>query len=79
MDHSERWFEANASKLGGKHFDKKYGQNKEENGVKDADHFDYEVFKSGGETKYFNPRTKSKVQTAHRVSRTKIVFWDFVL
>lgn len=85
MDHSERWFEANASKLGGKHFDKKYGRDKDGNRVKDADHFDYDLFINIGKPAYDNPRITGDDYTddynfrAFPTSKPKVVFWDFVL
>lgn len=83
MDHSERWFEANASKLGGKHFDKKYGRDKEGNSVNDEYHFNYDSFSKGLESSYSNPRTGlhngGKFSKSYPISKTKIVFWDFIL
>lgn len=83
MDHSERWFEANASKLGGKHFDKKYGRDKEGNRVKDDYHFDFDSFSKGNVSEYINPRTGKPNNYGYSdpfpTSKAKIVFWDFIL
>lgn len=78
MEHNERWFEVNASKLGAKHFDKKYGKGKEGYEEGSSEYFDVSSFFTGKNTAYVNPRTGTNKQDKHFVGKYgRVVPWDF--
>lgn len=83
-DHSHRWFEVNASKLGAKHFDKKYGSgargyNDRFNNGTSENYFDINSFKSTNTSPYYNPRNGGKNSSSHPTSGSHILFWDYLL
>ncbi len=78
MTHDDRWFERSASKLGAKHFDKKYGSKAigyNENG---PNYFNINVFKNGGTSLYVNPRTGKFYQGPNLTEHTKFNIFDFI-
>lgn len=80
MEHRQRWFEVDASYLGAKHFDKKYGSGA--NGYKPGSEnfFDINSFQKGGSSPYINPRYGTIEQDkGHYINNSKLVFWDFIL
>lgn len=77
--HGTRWFEVNASKLGGNYFDKKYGRGASNYQEDSPDFFDINVFKKGGITRYINPRTNNYKQGAHPTSNARHTWWDFFI
>lgn len=80
MNHSDRWFEAWASKLGGKYFDKKYGSKAPGYHSGSPNYFNYDAFKTGKVTSYYNPRNNShNYMDKHPIHKKKLVFWDFFL
>ncbi|MVX35321.1 hypothetical protein [Myroides sp. LoEW2-1] len=65
-----RWFEVQASRLGGKYFDRKYGSGR-------ADYFDYDVFSNGGLANYYNERTGSYYNVKrYQTKNPRFNFWD---
>jgi len=83
MKHSQRWFEVDASYLGAKYFDKKYGRGKEGYTPNSPDYFDIKAFKSypkkgGIDTRYINPRLGVDKQDCGFPYSSKVVFWDFI-
>ncbi len=79
IPHDFRWFETSASRLGTKYMDKKYGSGKSDWKLGSENHFDINIFNSGGESKYINPRTRGKSQISYPISGAKTSFWDFVI
>ena len=80
VEHKERWFEVNASKLGAKYFDKHYGEGAAGFQKHNENYFDVDKFINGGITPYINPRTGSYWQEkAFPISKPKITFWDFII
>lgn len=77
-EHSKRWFETNASKLGAKHFDKKYGSGAPGYEKGSLDYFDKNSFSTEEASKYRNPRTGKYNGDAHPIEKPKILFWDFL-
>lgn len=80
IDHKERWFEVDASYLGAKHFDKKYGSGA--NGYKPGSEnfFDINSFQNAGQSPYRNPRIGLYIQDkSFYINNSKVVFWDFIL
>lgn len=78
MEHNERWFEVNASKLGAKHFDKKYGKGKKGYEEGSSEYFDVCSFFTGKNTAYVNPRTGTKKQDKYFEGKYgRVVPWDF--
>lgn len=76
VEHSYRWFEQDASRLGGNHFYKKYGKQAE--GYDGSyGYFDMDAFISGKDIPYNNPRTGSYIQSGRPVSGGKNLWWDF--
>lgn len=76
VDHDERWFEVNASRLGAKYFDKHYGGYETD----DENHFDISKFKIGGRTTYENPRLGISYQDkSFPMSDSTVLFWDFII
>lgn len=79
--HRYRWFEVNASKLGARYFDKRYGK-RDENGnvVKDENYFDIDAFVNGTDTEYINPRRKSQDQgSGFRIAGSDTGAWDYIV
>lgn len=82
--HDYRWFEIDASYLGAKHFDKKYGSGKQGYRPNSADYFDINAFrKYGYDSPYQNPRTGEYNYDNHPTrkpdDKPKFYFWDLVL
>lgn len=76
MSHSERWFEVDASALGAKHFDKKYGTGAEGYQKGDFRFFDIDSFRGGTASPYTNPRLGNRTQLSS-MKKSKLVWWDF--
>ena len=55
--HDYRWYEINANHLGAQYFDKRYGKGATDYDSNSPNFFDIETFRTGGVTKYMNPRT----------------------
>lgn len=85
MKHSQRWFEVDASYLGAKYFDKKYGRGKEGYTPNSPDYFDIESFRQGSPSSYYNMRLsiKNGKETANSrrypTSGANVLVWDFFL
>ncbi len=78
--HLKRWFEVNASKLGAKYFEKRYGGTDEERRKNPSQYFDINAFRLGGFSHYTNPRLKEQSQDGrYPTSGENIIFWDFIL
>lgn len=83
--HRDRWFEVNASKLGAKYFDKKYGSGKKGYDPKrlTEEYFNINAFqKSGVNSLYRNPRKQTKYpynNDWYRTSNPQISIWDFMI
>lgn len=75
-DHHSRWFEVQASRMGAKYFDKRYGSGKDGYVHGSANYFDYDAFGSGRNTAYLNPRTRNNIQSAHPTSGARFSIWD---
>lgn len=81
MKHKERWFEVDASKLGGaEYFDKKYGSGAEGYKEGDRNYFDIKSFQNAGiSSPYSNPRNAGWNRNSfYPTSGTHMVIWDFV-
>lgn len=80
MKHKERWFEVNASKLGAKYFDKKYGSGAEGYKEGDENYFDVQSFQNAGiSSPYSNPRNGTRNRNSfYPISGTHLVIWDFI-
>ncbi len=78
-DHSTRWFEVQASRMGANHFDKKYGSGKEGYMKGSPDYFDKNHFMTGGITAYLNTRTNSRYQYPHPTSGARFSIWDVLV
>lgn len=80
MQHSDRWFELDASKLGSKYFDKKYGSGADGYEKDDPNFFDIGSFRTNDYSPYINPRIGRKKQDKYFPEiKTKLVIWDFFL
>lgn len=82
--HSDRWFEVSASRLGAKHFDKKYGSgapgyNNRYQNKTEKNYFDKNSFETGSRSLYTNPRTGEVNNSKHPTSGSKIVFLDYFI
>ncbi|MBF4472943.1 RHS repeat domain-containing protein [Flavobacterium sp. HJJ] len=81
-DHKTRWFEVQASHMGAKYFDKRYGSGVDGYTKGSADYFDYESFSNGGLSPYANPRNtyypnlSPKYQFPHPTSGGRFSWWD---
>ncbi len=79
-DHSHRWFEVSASKLGAKHFDKKYGSGASGYTERNENYFDKQSFwKEKTFSPYINPRIGDGNEEKHPISGTDILFWDYLI
>ncbi len=76
-NHSTRWFEVWASRLGGMHFDKKYGRGKEGYQKGNPDYFDIDSFSTGSYSAYKNPRTNNFNEKAHPISGHRNSWADY--
>lgn len=84
VKHHERWFEVSASRLGAKHFDKKYGSgapgyNNRYQNKTEKNYFDKNSFETGSRSLYTNPRTGEVNNSKHPTSGSKIVFLDYFI
>lgn len=77
IDHENRWFEVDASYLGARHFNRKYGGGAEGYIKGDENFFNQESFINGSSSKYLNPRTGKTNENANPISNATISFWDF--
>ncbi len=76
-EHKTRWFEVQASRLGGKYFDKKEGSGRSDYFEGSPNHFDYNSFKNGGDSPYINVRREGNYQgTGNPTSGARFNFWD---
>lgn len=77
--HDKRWFEVDASKKGGKYFDKLYGQGKKGYVKNSKDYFDITSFQNKGKSPYVNPRTGTLYQdTANPIHGSEHSIWDYL-
>ena len=77
--HDKRWFEVDASKKGGKYFDKLYGQGKKGYVKNSKDYFDITSFQDKGKSPYVNPRTGTLYQdTANPIHGSEHSIWDYL-
>ena len=75
-----RWFETNASRLGAKHFDMRYGSGAPGYDKNPDDYFNKSIFNKGGwDGTYTNPRTGYVYQREHPIHGAKSTIWDFIL
>ena len=80
MRHEERWFEADASRRGARHFLSRRRRQKAEGVAADEGWLQMRAFRRGGPTPYANPRTGLRWQDKmFATSALRIVIWDFVL
>lgn len=80
MRHEERWFEADASRRGARHFLSRRRRQKAEGVAADEGWLQMRAFRRGGPTPYVNPRTGLRWQDKmFATSALRIVIWDFVL
>lgn len=85
MEHKERWFEVNASKLGARYFDRRYGSGKANYKKDDPNYFDIGSFirlsdkSSRARSPYINPRTGSNDNYSFPISGSRLIIWDFIL
>ena len=78
-DHGSRWFEVQASRMGAKHFDDKYGSGAD-GYIKGSDnYFDYRSFSETGNSPYLNPRTNSNTQRVYQTSGARFSIWDVII
>lgn len=77
IDHQYRWFEVNASRLGAKHFHRKYGKGHGE------DYFDIKAFSEENvASEYKNPRTGGYNSVDYHPiyhSDIKHTIWDYII
>ena len=79
-DHNSRWFEINASYLGSRHFNHKYGMTEEyREGPNDEDHFDIKAFQNGTGTHYINPRTGTYNSAKYPIQNPQHTGWDYII
>ena len=78
-DHGSRWFEVQASRMGGKYFDERYGSGASGYVQGSRDYFDYDAFGRGGLTAYTNERRNSRDQgRGHQTSGARFSVWDII-
>ena len=68
----------NASNLGAKHFDKKYGSGAPGYDKYSPNYFDKEAFSEGKPTIYINPQTGKPNNYPKPINGKHISFWDFI-
>ena len=74
--HRDRWYEKNATILGGLYFDKKYGSESRAA----SDRFDYGSYIKGYKTSYINPRTNTNNGNKPiNKSKTKHLWMDLLI
>ena len=78
-DHEYRWFEVQASKMGGNYFDKKYGSGKNGYSKLSPDYFDKQSYEKGGIAPYLNTRTGTRSQFYNPISGAQFSGWDVVI
>lgn len=80
MEHSDRWFEVDASNKGAKYFDKHYGSGKDGYTKNSEHYFDVETFRNPNKiSPYMNKRFGSRYQSSYFPNtKGKIVIWDFI-
>ena len=78
-DHGSRWFEVQASRMGAKHFDEKYGSGATGYNQQSENYFDYNAFSNGYNTNYKNPRTDQYTQSRHQTSDARFSIWDVII
>lgn len=89
VKHKHRWFETNASRLGAKHFDKKYGSGKARYKKGNKDYFDMDTFLGKNRIPDGNGYTSSphenlrlhdyKQDQRFLISSPRISWWDFLI
>jgi len=77
-DHSTRWFEVQASKMGAEHFDRLYGSGAKGYKKGSSDFFDKESFVNGKWSPYINPRLGSSYQgrKGNPIDGARFTGWD---
>ena len=79
-DHGSRWFEVQASRMGAKHFDEKYGSGAAGYIQGSADYFDYESFSNSNYSPYYiNPRYGTNYQGTYPTSGARFSIWDIIV
>ena len=80
-DHSTRWFEVQASKMGAEHFDSLYGSGAKGYKKESPDFFDKESFVKGGRSPYVNPRLGSTYQgrKGNPIDGARFTGWDIAV
>ncbi len=76
-NHSERWYEVHASRLGAKHFDRHYGRGATGYEKDNPKYFDMESFSEGTLSKYLNPRTGIVNDSYHPIYHHRQSPWDY--
>ena len=81
VDHDRRWFEVNASKLGSRYFDKRYGSGAPGYKKGDSNYFDLDSFKDERKkSPYENPRFNIvNTQKPYPISGEIYTIWDFLI
>ena len=79
QNHESRWFEVQASAMGAKYFDKRYGSGASDYFIGSPDHFDMQTFSTGGNTRYLNPRTGSFDQNDHPINGAGFHWFDLIV
>lgn len=77
VSHDYRWFEQNASMLGAKYFDRKYGRGAEGYKEGSENHFHKNLFYMGSDTPYLNPRKGNYSQPNNPVENPRSLWWDY--
>ena len=79
-DHSTRWFEVQASKMGAEHFDSLYGSGAKGYKKGSSDFFDKESFIKGGKSPYINPRFGDRSQgSPNPITGARFTGWDIAV
>ena len=82
-DHDTRWFEVNASYLGSRHFDRKYGRGAQGYKPGDPNYFDIDAFSTGNPTLYYNIRNGNNTVDGKGISNPiynpRHSGWDYII
>ena len=82
-DHDTRWFEVNASYLGSRHFDRKYGRGAQGYKPGDPNYFDIDAFSTGNPTLYYNIRNGNNTVDgkgiSHPIYNPRHSGWDYII
>ena len=82
-NHETRWFEVNASYLGARHFDRKYGRGAQGYKPDDPNYFDIDAFSTGNPTLYYNIRNGNNTvegkDTSNPIYNPRHSVWDYII